>query len=67
MGWCLRVNQRLDRDPFRARLIPYTRQAFAGFPDLEFHDILDLGCGSGLPTLVLAKLTNGKITAEKIE
>lgn len=32
-------------------------------PNKEFSRILDIGCGSGVPTIELAKLTNGKIIA----
>jgi ubiquinone/menaquinone biosynthesis C-methylase UbiE len=50
----------------RKNLIRYTRKAFQMLPQLERPRILDLGCGSGLPTLELARLSNGEITGVDI-
>ena len=41
----------------------YTRQAFQMLPLLYQPKILDIGCGPGLQTLELARLTDGHITA----
>ena len=51
----------IDRDPFRERLNKYTRRAFQMLPELDKPHILDIGCGSGVPTLELARLSNGQI------
>lgn len=45
----------------RANLLKYTRKAFMILPKLEYPTILDAGCGDGVPTLELAKLSNGQI------
>jgi len=51
----------IDQDRFRERLNKYTRRAFKMLPKLEKPRILDIGCGSGVPTVELAKLSDGKI------
>jgi ubiquinone/menaquinone biosynthesis C-methylase UbiE len=49
------------KDLLRERLSKYTRQAFQMLPELDKPHILDIGCGSGVPTLELARLSNGQI------
>ena len=51
----------IDQDRFRERLNKYTKRAFQMLPKLEKPRILDIGCGSGVPTVELAKLSDGKI------
>jgi ubiquinone/menaquinone biosynthesis C-methylase UbiE len=51
----------LQKDRLRERFTKYTRQAFQMLPELEVPDILDIGCGTGVPTLELARLSNGQI------
>ncbi len=51
----------INLDFFRERFIKYTRKAFQMLPKLEKPSILDIGCGSGLPTIELAKLSNGEV------
>jgi len=41
----------------------YTQKAFEMIPKIIQPNILDIGCGPGLQTIKLAKLSNGKITA----
>jgi SAM-dependent methyltransferase len=42
----------------------YTRRAFSFIPQrLEYPLILDIGCGQGMQTIELAKISNGKILA----
>ncbi|MBN1280210.1 MAG: class I SAM-dependent methyltransferase [Candidatus Thermoplasmatota archaeon] len=41
----------------------YTQRAFEMIPALERPRILDIGCGPGLQTIHLARLTDGPITA----
>ncbi len=49
------------KDRFRERLNKYTRRAFQMLPELDKPHILDMGCGSGVPTMELARLSNGQI------
>ena len=51
----------LNQDHFRERLNKYTRKAFQMLPELEKPRILDIGCGSGVPTIELAKLSDGEV------
>jgi len=51
----------IDKDHFRGRLNKYTRQAYQMLPRLKKPHILDIGCGSGVPTIELAKLSDGEI------
>lgn len=57
----------IDRDMFRENLVKYTRRAFQMLPELEKPSILDIGCGSGIPTLELARLCDGHITGVDID
>ena len=50
-----------DKDLLREGLIKYTRKAFHMLPKLDKPGILDVGCGSGIPTMELARLSNGQI------
>jgi ubiquinone/menaquinone biosynthesis C-methylase UbiE len=49
------------RDKFRERFNKYTRKAFQVLPEIKNPRILDIGCGSGIPTIELAKLSKGEI------
>jgi ubiquinone/menaquinone biosynthesis C-methylase UbiE len=51
----------------RAGFLKYTREAFLRLPRLEKPRILDIGCGSGVPTMELAKLSNGEVTGIDID
>ncbi len=51
----------VNKDLVRKRLIKYTRRAFRMLPQLDKPRILDIGCGSGIPTMELAGLSNGQI------
>ena len=53
----------IDTDVFRKNFIKYTKKAYQMLPKLKNPHILDVGCGSGVPTIELAKLSKGKITA----
>ncbi len=57
----------INRDHFRERLSKYTRKAFQMLPELDRPRILDVGCGSGVPTLVLAKLSKGEVIGIDID
>ena len=51
----------INQDRFREGLNKYTRKAFQMLPKLEKPRILDIGCGSGVPTIELANLSDGEI------
>jgi len=51
----------IDKDPLREGLSRYTRKAFHMLPKLDKPRVLDVGCGSGVPTMELARLSNGQI------
>jgi len=51
----------INKDRIRKRLLKYTRKAFRMLPQLDKPRILDVGCGSGVPTMELARLSNGEI------
>ena len=51
------ISQVVDEDIIREGLSKYTRKAFQVLPKLDKPCILDIGCGSGVPTIELAKIT----------
>lgn len=51
------------RDECRKNLNKYTSKAFSIIPRIDKPIILDAGCGTGVPTLALFELCNGKIFA----
>ena len=53
----------IHKDLLREGLCKYTRQAFHMLPEMDKPAILDVGCGSGVPTMELAGLGNGEIVA----
>lgn len=55
------IELEVNKDYFRRNLNKYTRKAFLMLPKLEKPRILDIGCGSGVPTIELAKLSDGEI------
>jgi ubiquinone/menaquinone biosynthesis C-methylase UbiE len=57
----------MDRDIVRRRLLKYTRRAFRMLPKLDRPRILDIGCGSGVPTMELARLGQGEVTGIDID
>jgi ubiquinone/menaquinone biosynthesis C-methylase UbiE len=57
----------LDLDHFRRVFNKYTIEAFQKLPKLESPRILDIGCGSGVPTMELAKLNDGEIIGIDID
>ena len=50
------------KDLLREGLSKYTKKAFCVLPELDKPRILDIGCGSGVPTMELARLSDGQIT-----
>ncbi|MHA1136663.1 MAG: SAM-dependent methyltransferase [Candidatus Thorarchaeota archaeon] len=55
------------RDSLRINLLEFTRTAFNMIPIKDNPSILDIGCGSGLQSIELAKMSNGHITAIDID
>jgi len=51
----------IEKDLLREGFCKYTRKAFQMLPRLDKPRILDIGCGSGSPTLELARLSQGEI------
>ena len=51
----------MKKDLIRKHLLKYTRKAFRMLPQMDKPRILDVGCGSGIPTTELARLSNGEI------
>jgi len=47
--------------------LEYTRRAFHLIPRIDRPMILDIGCGSGVPTIELASLCNGTVTGLDID
>ncbi|MFO7772402.1 MAG: class I SAM-dependent methyltransferase [Dehalococcoidia bacterium] len=57
----------LRRDKIRKYLLKYARKAFRMLPPMDKPRILDIGCGSGIPTLELARLTEGEVIGIDID
>ena len=57
----------INKDLIRSNLSKYTRKAYKMLPAMDSPCILDIGCGSGVPAIELAKLSNGRITAVDID
>ncbi len=55
------------RDQLRGRFLPYLRRAFQWIPPMTKPRILDIGCGSGVPTIELAHLSGGDLTGIDID
>lgn len=51
------------KDNCRAGLIKYLEKALSVIPKIDNPEILDIGCGTGVPTLWLADKYSGSITA----
>jgi len=51
------------KDHCRKGLLKYLEKAISAIPVIENPQILDAGCGSGVPALLLAEKFNGTITA----
>lgn len=55
------------KDKIRKRLLKYARKAFRMLPRMDKPRILDIGCGSGVPTLELARLGRGEVIGIDID
>jgi len=61
------IQKELNKDQSREALLKYTKKAFSAIPEIETPRILDIGCGTGIPTIALAKLSRGEVTAIDID
>ncbi|MFC2002442.1 class I SAM-dependent methyltransferase [Chloroflexota bacterium] len=57
----------MKKDLVRKRLLKYTRKAFQMLPQMDKPRILDIGCGSGIPTLELARLSQEEVIGIDID
>jgi SAM-dependent methyltransferase len=57
----------IDRDAIRVRLLKYSRKAWDMLPSIKEPKILDIGCGSGLPTIHLAVWSHGTVVGLDID
>jgi ubiquinone/menaquinone biosynthesis C-methylase UbiE len=55
------VLKEIDEDELRSNFIKYTIQAFQRIPVIDRPKILDIGCGTGIPTLELARRSGGEV------
>ena len=58
---------RIEKDHIRENLNKYTRKAFKILPKCKNPYILDVGCGSGVPTIELAKISGGHVIGIDID
>lgn len=58
---------RIGKDHIRENLNKYTRKAFKLLPTCKNPHILDVGCGTGVPTIELATISDGHIVGIDID
>ncbi len=61
------LEEELQKDALRGRLLTYTRRAFKILPKMENPRILDIGCGSGIATMELVGMTEGEVIGLDID
>ncbi|MFX1479726.1 MAG: class I SAM-dependent methyltransferase [Promethearchaeota archaeon] len=61
------ILRELDPEGLRSVFLKYTRKAYESIPERDQPRILDIGCGTGIPTLELAKLSDGEIIGIDID
>ncbi len=61
IDWDLFLNIHKDMPRQGAGRDRYTKKAYEMIPKIEKPKILDIGCGPGMQTIKLAKLSNGKV------
>lgn len=57
----------IDTDKYRENFRPYIVKALKLICEIDNPDVLDVGCGTGVPSIILAELTNGNITGVDID
>ncbi len=57
----------IEKDHIRQRFSTYIKKAFRSIPEIANPVILDIGCGTGVSVIVLARLSNGTITGIDID
>ena len=55
------ILRELDADGLRSVFLKYSKKAFESIPEMDKPRILDIGCGTGMPTLELARLSGGEL------
>jgi len=58
---------RIEKDYIRENLNKYTRKAFKLLPKCKNPHILDIGCGTGVPTIELATISDGHVIGIDID
>ncbi len=58
---------RIEKDHIRENLNKYTRKAFQLLPEFKNLHILDVGCGSGVPTIELVTISKGHVIGIDID
>ncbi|MBY8986454.1 MAG: class I SAM-dependent methyltransferase [Candidatus Lokiarchaeota archaeon] len=61
------ILRELNAEGLRSVFLKYTREAYESIPKMDKPSILDIGCGTGMPTLELARLSNGEITGIDVD
>jgi len=56
-----------ERDKLRESLLKYTRKAYSLLPGIKNPQILDVGCGTGIPTIELQKISKGHVIGIDID
>jgi len=57
----------IGRDRIRENLNKHTRKALRLLPKCKNPHILDIGCGTGVPTIELTKISNGHVIGIDID
>jgi len=61
------ILEELNIQELRARFLKFTRNAYQLLPKIVKPRVLDIGCGTGLPTIELAKLSEGEVIGLDID
>ena len=61
------IERILGVQELRTRALEHTRMAFAMLPAMDRPRVLDIGCGQGLQTMELARLSGGEVVGIDID